>query len=86
MVITKEKYLDNEKSSNKKELIRKVKQMHSNGTSIREIAREVAISRNTVKKYIKVDDIENIRYNNKPTPVYFYKDFIINLTSAKEII
>ncbi|GKU27237.1 hypothetical protein CFOLD11_40640 [Clostridium folliculivorans] len=77
-------YLDNEKISKKKELIRKVKQLYSNGTPIREIAREVAVSRNTVKKYIKIDDIENIRYNNKPTPIYFYKDLIINLLVQKK--
>lgn len=84
IIITKDKYLDNEKSSKKKELIRKVKQLYSSGTPIREIAREVAISRNTVKKYIKIDDIENIRYNNKPTPVYFYKDLIVNLLVKKK--
>ncbi|WP_261854154.1 ISL3 family transposase [Clostridium folliculivorans] len=84
VVITKEMYLDNEKISKKKELIRKVKQLYSNGTPIREIAREVAVSRNTVKKYIKIDDIENIRYNNKPTPIYFYKDLIINLLVQKK--
>lgn len=92
VVVTKEVYVyvDTDKNSKKKELIKKVKELYLNNMPIREISRKVSTSRNTVKKYIKIDDVDNIRYNNKPTAIYLYKDFIINLlvqkTPYKDII
>lgn len=42
------------------------------------------ISRNTVRIYLKIDDIEALRYNYNPIPFDFHKDFIINLLVKKK--
>lgn len=44
---------------NKVNLINKVKDLYSKGVHIRQICREVNISRNTVGKYIDLEDLEN---------------------------
>ncbi|MBB6624094.1 helix-turn-helix domain-containing protein [Clostridium gasigenes] len=44
---------------NKAHIIDKVKELHKNGMAIRQICREVDFSRNTVRKYINLDDLEN---------------------------
>lgn len=84
IIIKKDKYIDNEKSSKKKEVIRKVQELYLNGMPIRQIVRKLSLSRNTVRKYIKIDDIEAVRYNNKPTQIYFHKELMIDLLVNKK--
>lgn len=71
-------YEDNKKVLKKKDLIIKTQTLYLDNVPIREIARELGISRNTVKKYIKIEDVDSVRYNRKLTPIYFYKDLIVN--------
>jgi Transposase and inactivated derivatives len=77
-LITKDLYEDNEKALKKKEFIIKTQKLYLDNVPIREIARELDISRNTVRKYINIEDVNKVRYNRKTTPIYFYKDLIIN--------
>ena len=84
IAIEKASYINNDTIIRKKELIKKVQDLYLSGTPIKQIVRELAISRNTVKKYIKIDDIESVRYNAKPTLFHFYKDFITNLLIEKK--
>nr|WP_290441272.1 helix-turn-helix domain-containing protein [Clostridium gasigenes] len=44
---------------NKAHIIDKVKELHKNEMAIRQICREVDLSRNTVRKYINLDDLED---------------------------
>jgi len=59
------------------EQVMKVKILYSQGWSIRRIAKELGVSRNTVKKYIK-NDITEPQYSPRPTkptklePYYAY--------------
>lgn len=72
------------------EVIKKVTDLHTAGMPIKAIVRELSISRNTVRKYINMDNVENLSFYDKPTPFYHYKDFIINLVvdnkTYKEIL
>lgn len=79
ITLEKETYILNEKAIRKTKLVVKVKELYNSGIPIREIVRMVGISRNTVRKYISIDNVESIRYNSKLSTFHFYKDFIINL-------
>jgi transposase len=83
-IIEKNNYLNDDKIIRKKELIKKTQELYKNGTPIRQIVRQLSLSRNTVRRYIKIDNVEGVRYNAKPTPFDFYKDFITNLLIEKK--
>ncbi|MEQ8199524.1 MAG: ISL3 family transposase [Clostridiaceae bacterium] len=84
VTIEKEVYPDNCKIKIKKEIILKVKELYKKGIPVRQIVRELSISRNTVRKYIRMDNVEVLRFNRKPTTFDFYKDFIIKLLVQKK--
>lgn len=90
VTIEKTTYVNNDKIIEKKGLIIKVQDLYKQGTPIRQICRELSISRNTVRRYLKIENIEAVRYNYKPIPFDFHKDFIIDLlvkkTPYKEIL
>lgn len=53
---------------------KKVKKMHEEGTPIRQIARELEISRNTVRRWIKLDEKPKYRRQVEyPTKIDRYK-------------
>ena len=72
-------FKNTDKRTKRIEIIKKVKDLHDAGTPIKAIVRELSISRNTVRKYINMENVENLSFYDKPTPFYYYKDFIINL-------
>lgn len=78
------------KQQNRINLILKVKQLYNSNMPIIAIARELSIARNTVRKYIKLENVDKLSFYDKPTSLYMYKDFIINLLinkkSYKEIL
>lgn len=68
----------------KLELIKKVRELHNSGMPIKTIVRDLYISRNTVRKYINMENIESLSFYEKPTSFYMYKDFIINMLINKK--
>src|ERR1051325_393508 len=59
--------------------------LHRHGKSIREIAREMGVSRNTVRRYLR--DAEAERYkprSARPTKLDPFKDYIVERLAAAE--
>ncbi|WP_199872949.1 ISL3 family transposase [Inediibacterium massiliense] len=67
-----------ERHNKKKELIREVKTLHSQGDSVWEISRITKLSRKTIKKYIEEDEEKIVIYTRpqKLSIINEYKDFI----------
>lgn len=58
----------------------KVKKLYEEGTPIRQIAREVGVARNTVRRWIKLDEKPKYtRRKSYPTKIDNYKDRIREL-------
>lgn len=62
----------------------KVKEMHRNGVSIKKIARDLGMSKNTVKRLIKLDEEPKYKRALIPTKVDDYKDIIRSWYLDKE--
>ncbi|TWI72978.1 Homeodomain-like domain-containing protein [Desulfobotulus alkaliphilus] len=65
-------------------VIHKIKALHDNGDglSIRQISKELGISRNTVRKYLRMDEAAVSNCLNDPSRVKKldeYKDYIFTL-------
>ncbi len=71
-------------------MIHKIKAMHSKGSglSIRAISRELNISRNTVKKYLQMDEQAISILQADPSRYKWldhYRDYLINLLNQQAI-
>lgn len=55
---------------------KKVRRLHEEGVSIRQIAREMDMSRNTVRKWIRQDEKPNYSREHYPTKIDQYKQQI----------
>jgi len=72
--------LRQEKIESKQRLINEIKSRHREGTSIMQLSKEYSMSRNTIKKYIKMNEFvyyaKRIRHGSKLDK---YKELISNL-------
>ena len=67
-------------------MIHKIKALHNEGAglSIRSIARELGISRNTVRKYLRMDEVaigEQQSHRTRHKQLDDYRDYIVTLLS-----
>lgn len=51
---------------------------------IKEIVRKTSISRNTVRKYINIENVTELSFYDTSTPFYTYRDLIITLLIQKK--
>ncbi len=59
-----------------------VKEMHKNGTGIRAIARELCLSRNTVRKYFQ-QNVALPKSAPSKTNIFLFEDYIVNAISTR---
>src|SRR5262245_10632017 len=60
-----------------------IRVLHRHGKSIREIAREMRVSRNTVRRYLRDEEAERYKARSaRPTKLDPFKDYLVKRLAA----